>query len=198
MRKEVRLSGFGGQGIILAGEIVGKAAALYDRKYATFTQGYGPESRGGACSAEVIIDERPVHYPHVLDPDVLVVMSQGAYNRYVPEFSKDGMLVIDDGLVTLDEMAQGRKVLAIPATRIAEEVGRKLVANIVMLGFLAAVTDLTSVEAMRQAVLTSIPKGTEDLNIRAFQAGFDYGRSCGPPSKATKEAAHAIGESAGG
>lgn len=176
MRKEVRLSGFGGQGIILAGEILGKAVALYDRKHATFTQTYGPESRGGSCAAEVILDDKPVHYPHITDPIVLVVMSQGAYNKYVPGFRQDGLLIIDQDLVKLDDQAQGRQVFSIPATRIAEQAGRKLVANIVMLGFLAAVTDLTSVEALRQAVLTSIPKGTEDLNSRAFQAGYDYGR----------------------
>ena len=176
MRREVRLSGFGGQGIILAGEILGKAAALYDHKHATFTQSYGPESRGGSCAAEIILDEKPVHYPHVLDPRVLVVMSQGAYTKYVPGFHQDGLLIVDEDLVKLDDAAQGHQVLSVPATRIAEQVGRKVVANIVMLGFLAAVTDLVSVEAMRQAVLSSIPKGTEALNTRAFQAGFEYGQ----------------------
>jgi len=170
-RREVRFSGFGGQGIILAGKIVGKAAAIYDGKHATFTQSYGPEARGGACAAEVVINDQPVHYPHIVDPEALVVMSQGAYNRYVPEFREDGLLLIDTDLVELDEMADGLRILSIPATRIAEEVGRTLVANIVMLGFVAAVTDLVSVDAMRQAALSSIPPKTIELNTRAFEAG---------------------------
>lgn len=175
-RREVRLSGFGGQGIILAGNILGKAAAIYDGKHATFTQSYGPEARGGACAAEVIIDSKPVHYPHIVDPEVLVVMSQGAYTRYLPGFRPDGLLIVDTDLVELDEMVGQRPVLEIPATRIAEEVGRKVVANIVMLGFVAAVTDLVSIDAMRDAALASIPKKTIDLNTKAFQAGLDYGR----------------------
>ncbi len=176
-RKEVRLSGFGGQGIILAGSILGKAAAIHDGKHATFIQSYGPEARGGSCAAEVVIDEQPVHYPHIVNPFVLVVMSQGAYNRYVPEFRQDGLLIIDTDLVELDEQAGDRRVLSIPATRIAEEVGRKLVANIVMLGFVAAVTDLVSVNAMRDAALSSIPPKTIDLNTRAFEAGLEYGKT---------------------
>ncbi len=175
-RREVRLSGFGGQGIILAGNILGKAAAIYDGKHATFTQSYGPEARGGACAAEVVIDDRPVHYPHIVDPELLVVMSQGAYHRYVPSFRQDGLLIIDEDLVELDEQLGERRVLTIPATRIAEQVGRSVVANIVMLGFVAAVTDLVSVDAMREAALTSIPRKTIELNTSAFEAGLAYGR----------------------
>lgn len=174
-RREVRLSGFGGQGIVLAGNILGKAAAIYDGKHATFTQSYGPEARGGSCAAEVVIDSQPVHYPHIVDPQVLVVMSQGAYNRYLPEFRQDGLLIVDTDLAELDEQAAGRRILSVPATRIAEQVGRRVVANIVMLGFLTAVTDLVSVDGMREAVLASIPKGTEEMNAQAFEAGLEYG-----------------------
>jgi 2-oxoglutarate ferredoxin oxidoreductase subunit gamma len=184
MRREIRLSGFGGQGIILAGEIVGKAAALFDHKHATFTQSYGPESRGGACAADVVIDDHPVHYPHAIDPEVLVVMSQGAYVRYVPELRKGGLLVIDENLVKVDALADGARVLSVPSTKIAEASGRKVVANIVMLGFLSAVTDIASPAAIREAVLASIPPGTEALNTRAFDAGVDYGRRAGVPGQA--------------
>lgn len=184
-RREVRLSGFGGQGIILAGSILGKAAAIYDGKHATFTQSYGPEARGGACAAEVVIDDRPVHYPHIVDPELLVAMSQGAYHRYLPIFRSDGLLIIDTDLVELDDQVGERKVLAVPATRIAEEVGRSLVANIVMLGFVAAVTDLVSVNAMREAALASIPRKTIDLNTHAFEAGLAYGRELVPEEQST-------------
>ena len=177
-RLEIRLSGFGGQGIIRSGEIVGKAAVLYDGRYATFTQSYGPESRGGACAAQVAIADDPVElsYPHVIDPSILVVMSQGAYNKYVPIFRRDGLLVVDDSLVELDEAAEGLQVIGIPATRLAEGLGRRIVANVVMLGFMAAVTDVASPEALKQAVLDSVPKGTEELNERAFDTGFQYGQ----------------------
>ncbi len=177
-RLEIRLSGFGGQGIIRSGEIIGKAAVLYDRRYATFTQTYGPESRGGEAAAQVAIANDPIElsYPHVIDPSVLVVMSQGAYNKYVPEFRRDGLLLVDDSLVELDAKVEGLRVLGIPATRIAEEMGRRIVANVVMLGFLSAVTDVVSPEALRKAVLDSVPKGTEELNARAFDAGLEYGR----------------------
>lgn len=177
-RLEIRLSGFGGQGIIRSGEIVGKAAVLYDGRYATFTQSYGPESRGGACAAQVAIADDPVElsYPHVIAPSILIIMSQGGYNKYVPGFRRDGLLIIDEGLVELDEEAEGLRVLKIPATRIAEELGRRIVANVVMLGFVAAVTDIASPEAVRQGVLDSVPKGTEELNERAFERGLQYGR----------------------
>ncbi len=180
-RLEIRLSGFGGQGIIRSGEIVGRAAALYDGRYATFTQSYGPESRGGACAAQVIIADDPVElsYPHLVDPSVLIIMSQGAYNKYVPGFRQDGLLVVDEDLVELDEAAEPLRVIGIPATRLAEELGRRIVANVVMLGFVAAITDIVSPEAMKSAVLDSVPKGTEELNTRAFETGFEYGQKRG-------------------
>jgi len=103
-------------------------------------------------------------------------MSQGAYNRYVPEFREGGLLIIDRDLVKVDEQAENHRMLSIPATRIAEEMGQRVVANIVMLGFLATVTDLVSIDAMREAALTSIPKKTIELNTRAFEAGLEHGR----------------------
>ena len=181
-RQEIRLSGFGGQGIVRSGEIVGRAAALYDGRYATFTQSYGPESRGGACAAQVIIADDPVElsYPHLVDPSVLVIMSQAAYTKYVPDFRRDGLLVVDEDLVELDAAAETLRVIGIPATRLAEELGRRIVANVVMLGFVAAITDIVSPEAMKKAVLDSVPRGTEELNARAFETGFEQGRKQGP------------------
>jgi len=177
-RKEIRLSGFGGQGIIRSGEIIGRAAVLHDGRLATFTQSYGPESRGGACAAQVAIAEDAVDlsYPHLISPSVLVVMSQGAYNRYVPEFRRDGLLIIDESLVELDEAAEGLRIMGIPATRMAEEMGRRIVANVIMLGYVAAVTDMASPEGVRQSVRELAPPGTEELNLRAFDAGFEYGK----------------------
>jgi 2-oxoglutarate ferredoxin oxidoreductase subunit gamma len=176
-RIEIRLSGFGGQGIILAAYILGKAAALHDHKYATMTQNYGPESRGGACSGQVIISNAPVDYPLLTRPNAVVAMSQEAYVTYSGDLLDGGLLLIDEDMVHLDHAAHGR-VYAIPAARIAEkELGRHMVANIVMLGFLAALDHSVSADALRLAVRESVPKGTEDFNVQAFERGHAYGMS---------------------
>jgi len=177
-RIEIRLSGFGGQGIILAGYILGKAAALYDHKHATMTQNYGPESRGGACSAQVIIADAPVSYPHLTQPQVVVAMSQEAYTKYAGELAEGGLLVIDQDLVRPNGDGQRMqvRVAGIPATRIAEQMGRKMIANIAMLGCLAALDQTVSADALRRAVRESVPKGTEDMNLKAFERGYEHGQ----------------------
>ena len=174
-RTEIRLTGFGGQGIILSGYIIGKAAAIHDKKQATFTQSYGPESRGGACSAQVIISDELVSYPQVIAPSIQIVMSQEAYSKYAPTLRDGALLIVDEDLVETDDLPDGVRLLCVPATRLAEEMGRKIVANIVMLGFFAAVTDVVSVEAVREAVRSSVPKGTEEFNLKAFEKGYEYG-----------------------
>ncbi len=171
---EVRFSGFGGQGIILAGFISGKAVTLFDRRNATLTQSYGPESRGGACSAELIISDEPILYPHLLCPDVLVAMSQPAYEMYKGKLSPTGLLIVDSGLVDPGQVPAGVRLRGVPATRLAEEMGRTVVANIIMLGFFTAVSGVISEEAMRQAILSSVPPGTEEMNMRAFDLGRKY------------------------
>jgi 2-oxoglutarate ferredoxin oxidoreductase subunit gamma len=126
----------------------------------------------------VAIADDPVElsYPHVIAPSILIIMSQGAYNKYVPGFRRDGLLIVDEDLVEMDEAAEGVQVLKVPATRMAEKLGRRIVANVVMLGFVAATTDIASPEALKQAVLDSVPKGTEELNTRAFETGLEYGQ----------------------
>lgn len=170
-RHEVRLAGFGGQGIILSGYILGKAASLYDGKDAVFSQSYGPEARGGACAAEVIIDDTTVDYPVLSRPDILVLMSQEAAIRYSADKADDAIVLIDQDLVST---GAGDNVHSAPLTRMAEGLGRKLVANITMLGFLTAVTGVVGREAMEEAIRSTVPEKTIDLNLRAFQAGFDY------------------------
>lgn len=172
--KEVLITGFGGQGIVLAGQILGKAASLLDRKESTLTQSYGPEARGGACSAQVIISQATIHYPYVRVPDIVVCMSQGGYDKYARQLKADGMLIVDQDLVKTSELNES-KFFKVPATRIAEELGRKMMANIVMLGFLSAVSDVVSKEALHETVLKSVPKGTQELNSTAFHKGYDYG-----------------------
>lgn len=174
-RHEIRFSGFGGQGIITSGYILGKAAALHDGQHVTLIKSYGPESRGGASSAQIIISDEEINYPRITQPKLLSVMSQEAYAKYSDELAENGLLLIDEDLVELNHPRDDIRVRAIPATRIAEsELGRKIVANIVMLGFLAANTDIVSIEGIREAVLSSIPKGTEELNLRALERGYTY------------------------
>ncbi len=175
-RHEIRLSGFGGQGIITAGYILGKAATLFDDRHVTLTKSYGPESRGGACSAQVIISDEEINYPRLLEPELLLAMSQEAYAKYIGELAGGGLLLIDEDLVELNYPRDDINIRAIPATRIAErELGRKIVANIVMLGFVAANSDAVSEASLREAVLSSIPEGTEELNTQAFERGYEYG-----------------------
>ena len=176
-RMDIKLGGFGGQGIILSGYILGKAASIFDNMEAVLTQSYGPEARGGACSADVVISKSKIDYPYLKDIKILVVMSQEAYGTYTKQLGEGAMLIYDENLVTIDKKVckeKKWKLYNIPTTRLAEELGRKIVANIVMLGFFTAVSDTVSYEAMKNAILSSVPKGTEKLNEEAFNKGYEY------------------------
>ncbi len=173
--KEILVTGFGGQGIVLTGNIMGKAATLYDKKHATLTQNYGPEARGGACSAQVIISEEEILFPYVEFPQVMVCMSQEGYTKNVGSLIQGGLLIWDTDLVSTSEPDPSWTTYHIPATRFAEEIGNKMMANIVMLGFVSAVSDLVTVESLRDAVLSSVPPHTKDKNSKAFDRGREYG-----------------------
>ncbi|MGQ9458865.1 MAG: 2-oxoacid:acceptor oxidoreductase family protein [Anaerolineae bacterium] len=175
-RREVQISGFGGQGIVLAGYILGKAATIYDGMEATLTQSYGPESRGGACSAQVVLADEPIHYPHLIQPQVLVAMSQQACSTYLPALAQDGILIVDEDLVDPPEVPPTVRVYRVPATRLAEEMGFGMCANIVMLGFLVGMTGLVSLDALREAVRTSVPGGTVEMNLKALAQGLEEAR----------------------
>jgi 2-oxoglutarate ferredoxin oxidoreductase subunit gamma len=174
VRHEIRFSGFGGQGIILAAVILGRAAALYDGKHAVQTQVYGPEARGGASMSAVIIDDEPILYPEVSVPDLYVIMSQEGFERYGAKAPKEAVMLIDS------DMVEGRPVCTfreIPATSEARTtLGKVIVANIVMLGALVAETGIVSDAAIEKAVLDSVPKGTEQLNLAALMRGMDLVR----------------------
>jgi 2-oxoglutarate ferredoxin oxidoreductase subunit gamma len=174
---EIKLGGFGGQGIILAGYIIGKAASLYDQKNATLTQSYGPESRGGACNAQIIVSNEEVDYPMVLHPNILIILSKEAYDKYIASLTKKGILFFDEDLVENHfDMDPSIQAWSVPATRMAEEMGRKIVANIIMLGFFTAISGTISPESMEKAIESSVPKGTQELNLKAFTKGFEYGK----------------------
>ncbi len=176
MLKELRIAGFGGQGVILATHILGRAAAVHENRYATMTQSYGPEARGGAASAALVVSDEPVLFPYVSHPDILVVMSQEAYTRFTPEVKEGGYLLVEEDLVRLDGKAQGLRIYGIPATRFAEELGKKMVLNVVMTGVLVAITGVVSAEAARKAVEESVPARFRELNLQAFDKGFSYGK----------------------
>jgi 2-oxoglutarate ferredoxin oxidoreductase subunit gamma len=187
---EIRVAGFGGQGVILAAMVIGKAASIFQGGHATMTQNFGPESRGGACSAQVILSGDPILYPYVTSPDVLIAMSQEAYTRFAPELKPGGLLLVEQDLVHLGKLPEGARVYGVPATRLAEELGRRMVLNVVMVGFFAAVTGLLEEQALRAAVEDSVPPAFRELNLKAFQKGLEYGTT----SLALTEGSEAVPE----
>ncbi len=174
-QSEIIVTGFGGQGIILAGKILGMSASLGDKKESTLVQAYGPESRGGACNAQVIISENPIHYPYVQTPHILIAMSQAGYDKFKDQLTEKSVLLIDQDLVPIESASCD--YYSIPATRMAEKLGNKMMANIIMVGFTTAITKVVSSDSTQDTVKQSVPKGTEEKNIKAFNQGFDYGMS---------------------
>ncbi len=173
MPTEIRLSGFGGQGMALAGFLLGKAFSLYAGREAVMTQAYGPEARGGASSANLVVSDSLIDYPFVEHPDVLIAMSQEAYTKFRPTAKPGALILIDEELVTPNG---DDHVWAIPATHLAEDLGRRIVANVIMLGFFVAVTGLISREALEQSLESTLKPKLLPLNLRAFETGFEYGR----------------------
>ena len=169
-RTEIRITGFGGQGVVLSGYIIGRACAVHADKHATMIQSFGPEARGSACSTTLAVSNAEVLYPYIGRPDVFVVMSAEGYDKYRDELKDEGTLIYEKDLVKA-KLKDGQPSFGVSSTRIAEGLGRAIVQNIVMLGFFAAATGLVPVEAMRQAVAESVPEGTQELNLRAFDAG---------------------------
>ena len=180
MRTEIRFAGFGGQGIVSAGIISGRAAALHDKKNAVMTQSYGPEARGGACNANVIISDQRITFPEVTMPNVVIVMSQEAYTKFGHEIAETGIMIIDEDMVDPHGVPETVRTLRVPATRIAEKLGNKIVANVVMLGVLATLGGVVKPEAMLAAVCASVPERFIDLNRCAFQAGCDFAKEGSP------------------
>lgn len=171
---EMRITGFGGQGIILTGILIGKAAAIYEDKHATLMQSFGPEARGGACQAQVIVSDDPILYPYVKNPDILISLSQEAYRTYLPSLKDEGILIFEKDLVEPKSHPDSIKCYGVPSTHIAEELGRKIVQNIVAIGFFTAVTGLIEPDSVKKAIETTVPKGTIELNLHAFDEGYKY------------------------
>jgi len=175
--KQILMAGFGGQGIVLMGSILGKAATIHDLKHATMIQAYGPEARGGSCSSQVIISEEEILYPYVQHPRVLVCMSQEGFEKNIASLIAGGLLIWDTDLVQTGDLDSQWAAYHIPATRFAEKLGTRMMANIVMLGFLSAFSDVVRPDSLREAALSSVPPKTKDKNAEAFDRGREYGEA---------------------
>lgn len=174
---EIQIGGFGGQGVILAGMTIGRGLALYEGANVSLTQSFGPEARGSACSVQLLVSREPILYPYLTQPHILVALSQEAYRRFAPHLREGGTLLIEEELVRPEELGRDIRLYRVPATRLGEELGRKMVLNMVMVGFFTAVTALLSPESARRAVAESVPHGTESLNLAAFDKGYACGIS---------------------
>ncbi len=171
---QIKVSGFGGQGVILLGTIIGKAAAVYDNKHVTMTRSYGPEARGGACSAQVIIGNQPIDYPYVTCPEVLIVFSQEAYKKNVRDIAEGGILFYEKDLTAVKKISPIIRTHAIPSIRIAERLGNRVAMNMVMLGFFAKTNHAVSLESLRKAIQTTVPPKLININLAAFEEGYAY------------------------
>ena len=173
--KQALICGYGGQGIVLAGTILGQAA-FNDGKWVGGTNSYGAASRGGACRSEVVIAGQPISFPYVIEADVLIAMYQTAYDKYIGEVRRDsGVVVYDDRFVVPGEV-DGVKQVPVPATRTAlEELKSELVANVVMLGAAVEITGLVTKDALRSAVAETVAERLRELDLKALEAGFRLG-----------------------
>ncbi|OGL51360.1 MAG: 2-oxoglutarate ferredoxin oxidoreductase subunit gamma [Candidatus Schekmanbacteria bacterium RIFCSPHIGHO2_02_FULL_38_11] len=173
---EVRLSGSGGQGLILGGVILAEAATIYDGKNAVQSQSYGPEARGGASKSDVIISNEEIDYPKATTIDTLLSLTQEACNKYVKDLKDGGTLIIDSDMVK-NIPAGNYKVIKLPIVDIAKrKVGKIITANIVALGALVEITKIVSKQAIEKAVLARVPKAFLELNKTALEAGFEAAR----------------------
>lgn len=172
-RSEIRLAGEGGQGMILAGIILGEAA-IHDGKNAVQTQSYGPEARGGASKAEVVISSGEIDHPEVLDADVVVTLSQEAFKKFSGSVKPGGLLIVDEDKV---DTCGALAAICLPITKLAfETTGKAITANAVALGVLVGFMGIVSREAIEKAVMARAPKGTEEMNRKALEAGFEIAR----------------------
>ncbi|MGY5859292.1 MAG: 2-oxoacid:acceptor oxidoreductase family protein [Candidatus Thorarchaeota archaeon] len=176
-RYEVRIGGFGGQGVVTMAVVAGETASLYDKKYVVQTQSYGPEARGGASKSEIVISDEEVDYPKVQAPDVFVVLSRAAYLEYIHGLKDDGILIIDEDLVEIEgDLPDTVKIFKIPATRIADkEVGSKQATNVVMLGALAVITNIMSIEGLKARIEEKWPRFLK-TNMLALELGMKAGK----------------------
>jgi len=195
-RVEIWLTGFGGQGVVLAAYIIGRACTLHAGKSATMIQSFGPEARGSSCSATLVVQDGEVLYPYVRRPNILVAMSAEGYEKFGDQLADDGLLLFERDLVHPRPLP-AQRAFGISSTRIAESLGRSLIQNIVMVGFFAALAGVVPRAALRAAVHESVPSGTEELNLAAFDQGAAFAdREFGTAPALASALAAASGEEA--
>jgi 2-oxoglutarate ferredoxin oxidoreductase subunit gamma len=193
-RYEIRLSGSGGQGLIIAGIILAEAAGIHDGKYVCQTQSYGPEARGGASKAEVVISDEEIDYPKAIKPDLLLAMNQRSCDSFFFDLKANGTLIVDSTFV---KQLPTSRAIAIPFTQIARnELGKEMVANIVALGALTRLTGVVSLKSLEAAILSRVPAGTEELNRKALTAGIEAAKRYlnEKASRSSTEHEHGVGE----
>jgi 2-oxoglutarate ferredoxin oxidoreductase subunit gamma len=173
-RYEVRLSGSGGQGLILAGVILAEAIGTGDGKNVVQTQSYGPEARGGASRSDVVISSSEIYYPKTMKLDLLLALTQEACDKYYPDLKEEGILIVDSAMVT---QVPTKRYYGFPFVRMArEEIGQVMVANVIALGAIAELTDIVSQESLRRVVLGRAPRGTEEKNNKALELGISIAK----------------------
>ena len=178
MKQEVRICGFGGQGVILAGFIIGKAACVFSEYNSVQSQSYGPEARGGAARSEVIISDEKIGYPRPVGIDIVVAMAQEAFDTYRDDLRENAIIIIDPDLVPRNDI--GVPIYRVNVQQIAEGLGNKIVTNIAMVGALIGITKILDAEAVRKAVIDSVPKRFTELNVNAFEQGLEAGLNARP------------------
>ncbi len=180
-RYEVRIGGFGGQGIVTMAVVLGETLSLYDNKFVVQTQSYGPEARGGASKSEIAFGEEEIDYPKVQNPDVFIALSRAAYLEYIDGLKDDGILIIDEDLVDIEgDLSDDIKIYRVPATRIAnEDVGNRQATNVVMLGVFCAITGMVSVDGLKKRIEERWPRFKES-NLKALELGLKAGKEAEP------------------
>ena len=174
-QRQVRISGFGGQGVVLAGTILGHAATK-DGKWVAGASSYGAQARGGSARTDVVISDEPIVYPHVIEADVLVTMAQTAYNKYIEELAEGAVIIYDDEMVAPRPLEKAVQI-GVPATSQAiKELNQKQSANIVILGASAAITGMVTKEALIAAIAENVSARFKDLNVKALELGFRLGK----------------------
>jgi len=175
-RFEIRIAGMGGQGIVTAGVMIGRSASVFGGKNVTLAQSYGPESRGGASKVDVIVSDEKIDYPKVRKPSLVAVMYQEAYRKNIGDLDRNTIVVIEPDMVQEDPSNHIPKIYRVPATRIAEGLGKRIVANMVMVGAIIGLTNMMDTASVEKAISKYTPRGTEQLNVNAFRSGYEFAR----------------------
>jgi 2-oxoglutarate ferredoxin oxidoreductase subunit gamma len=170
MRYEIRLSGEGGQGIILAALVLAEAVGVHGINYVAQSQSYGPEARGGFSKAEVVISDDEIDYPKAVKPDLLLAMNQVSCNAYYRDLKPDGILIVDSSKV---EKIPTTKAIAVPFTEMARELKKPFVANMIALGVISSISEAIDLDDVKKAISSRVPPGTEELNLKAFELGVE-------------------------